>query len=75
MKRIKSDRIITPKGILAGYVYFEDERIVEVSERDVPVTEEYDATGLYVSPRPATLNSSVVSPSETRSDISRRVSW
>lgn len=50
MKRIKSDRIITPKGILAGYVYFEGERIVEVSERDVPVTEEYDATGLYVSP-------------------------
>lgn len=50
MKRVRSDRILTPKGLLSGYVYFEGERIVEVSQRELPVLEEYDATGLYVAP-------------------------
>ena len=50
MKRIKSDRILSADGIVSGYVYFEDGRIVEVSQRELPVSEEYDASGLYVSP-------------------------
>ena len=50
MKRIKSDRIITPEGLLSGYVYFEDGRIAEVGATELPFDEEYDATGLYVSP-------------------------
>lgn len=50
MKRIKSDRIITPEGLLSGYVYFEDGRIAEVGATELPFDEEYDATGLFVSP-------------------------
>lgn len=50
MKRIKSDKIIVDDRILDGYVYFEGGRIVELTQRELPVSEEYDMTGYYVSP-------------------------
>ena len=50
MKRIKSNKIIAGDKILSGYVYFDNGIIVEVSDRELPFIEEYDATGLYVSP-------------------------
>lgn len=50
MKRIKSDRILTPEGPLSGYVYIEGERIAAVTADALPFDEEYDATGLYVAP-------------------------
>lgn len=49
MNRIKSNLILLPEGVFDGYLYFEDDRIVEVSATDYPVSEEYDMTGLYVS--------------------------
>ena len=50
MKRIRSKKIITPHGVYDGYVYFEGERILEVTNKDLPVTETIDATDLYVCP-------------------------
>lgn len=50
MKRIKSDRIITPEGLLSGYVYIEDRKIAAVGAMELPFEEEIDATGSYVSP-------------------------
>lgn len=50
MKRIKSDRIVTPEGIKGGYVYFEQGKITEVSQNELPFDEEYNATGSYVVP-------------------------
>ena len=50
MKRIKSNRILLGDTLFDGYVYFENGRITDVTERDLPVDAEYDATGYYVSP-------------------------
>ena len=50
MKRIKSNRIIAGDKILSGYVYFDGDKIVEVSDRSLPFDEEYDATDHFVSP-------------------------
>ncbi len=50
MKRIKSNKIIAGDKILSGYVYFDNGIIVEVSDRELPFDEEYDARDLYVSP-------------------------
>ena len=50
MKRIRSDKIILGDSIFDGFVYFENEKIAEVSKNDHPVTEEYDFRGSYVSP-------------------------
>lgn len=49
MKRIKSNRIVLSDGIFEGYVYFEGDQIIEVTQRDLPVEEEYDMTDRYVS--------------------------
>ncbi len=49
MKRIKSDKIILDNCFFDGYIYFENGKIVDVTEKDLPVSEEYDMTGLYVS--------------------------
>ena len=49
MKRIRSDKIILPDKIFDGYIYFEDGKIIDVTACDLPVTEEYDVTGFYVS--------------------------
>lgn len=50
MKRIKSNRIICKGSIVSGYVYFENGRIVDITEKELPFTEEYNAENLYVSP-------------------------
>ena len=49
MKRIKSDRIITPEGVFSGYVYFENGKITEVSKEEKQADECFDYTGKYVS--------------------------
>ena len=49
MKRIKSKNIILSDSFLDGYVYFEDGKIVDVSDRELPFDEEYDAGDQYVS--------------------------
>lgn len=48
--RIKSDHIILENGILSGYVYFQDDKIIEVSNQELAYDKEYDMTGKYVSP-------------------------
>ena len=50
MKRIKSNRIILEDRIFDGYVYFEGSIIIDVTAKEYPVSEEYDATGYFVSP-------------------------
>ena len=49
MKRIRSDRIVLEDRLFDGYVYFDGKTIVEVSNNELPVDEEYDLRGLYVS--------------------------
>ena len=49
MERIKSDRIILADRLFDGYIYFENQTIVEVSTEEHPVLAEYDMTGYYVS--------------------------
>ena len=48
--RIKSDRILTPQGVAAGYVYFDEEKILQVTNDNLPFDREYNYTGCYVSP-------------------------
>jgi len=50
MKRIQSDRIVLGKQLFSGYVYFENGKIVRVTEKEYPVDESYDMTGCYVCP-------------------------
>ena len=50
MKRIISDKIILHDRIFDGQVYFENGKIVDVTEKVYPVSEEYDMRGYYVSP-------------------------
>lgn len=49
MKRIKSDRILFDNTVFDGYIYFDRDRITEVSTSDHSVDTEYDMTGNYVS--------------------------
>ncbi len=49
MKRIKSDKIILADQLFDGYIYFDNGKIIEVTEKDIPVSEEYELTGYYVS--------------------------
>lgn len=49
MKRIKSDKIILADNLFDGYVYFDKDKIVDVTASAYPVQEEYDMTGYYVS--------------------------
>jgi len=50
MKRIKSTRILCGNRILSGYIYTDGGKIAEISARELPFTEEYDAGDCYVSP-------------------------
>ena len=50
MKRIKSNKIIVGQDVVKGYVYYDGDKIISVSDAELPYTEEYDATDLYVSP-------------------------
>lgn len=49
MKRIKSNHIIFRGQELKGYVYYADGRIVAVTDTELPVDAEYDASDCYVS--------------------------
>lgn len=48
--RIKSERIITPEGLLSGYVYFDEDQILGVNLEDQPWEQEYDFGNQLVSP-------------------------
>ena len=48
--RIKSNKIISGEKIISGYVYFENGKITEISQKELPFDTEYDMTDLYVSP-------------------------
>ena len=50
MKRIKSNKILLGDTLFDGYVYFEGGKITDVTDKELPVDAEYDATGYYVSP-------------------------
>ena len=50
MKRIRSDKIIIEDKILDGYVYFDNGKVVEVTSKEHPSSEEYDMRDCYVSP-------------------------
>ena len=50
MIRIKSDKIITPEGLLDGYVYIENGSIADVSSKEHHADECFDFSGKYVSP-------------------------
>lgn len=47
---IKSDRILLPDGLTAGYVYLSGEKILSVSPEPLPCDELLDFTGKYVAP-------------------------
>ena len=47
--RIKGDRIVTREGVIAGYVYFENEKITYVGKESRPFDREIVAEG-YVLP-------------------------
>ena len=49
MQRIKSNHIITDGKELAGYVYFDNGRIVAVTDEEIPFDTEFDASDEYVS--------------------------
>ncbi len=49
MIKIKSDKIITPRGIIDGYLYIDGEKIKEVSTNSYDVDKSYDFSGKYVS--------------------------
>ena len=48
--RIKCDRIITPGGLLDGYVYLEGGKIVEISGENRGADLKLDYTGRYLAP-------------------------
>ncbi len=50
MKRIKSSRILCPEAVVSGYLYFEDGKIIDITDRELPVDETYDAGDHWVSP-------------------------
>ncbi len=50
MMKIKSDRIITPSGMICGYIGIQNGKILCVGAEDFPADLEYDFSGLIVSP-------------------------
>lgn len=51
MIKIKSDRIITEKGLTDGFLYLDKGKIADITRKEgAKCDEEYDFTGLYVSP-------------------------
>ncbi|MBQ9805298.1 MAG: N-acetylglucosamine-6-phosphate deacetylase [Clostridia bacterium] len=50
MKRIQSDRIVWNDRLFSGYIYFENGKIVDISNEDKPVAKSFDMTGYYVTP-------------------------
>ena len=49
MKRIKSEKIISGGKITAGYVYYQDGNIIDLTDKELPFDEEYDAGDNFVS--------------------------
>ena len=49
MKRIRSDKIILEDKLFDGYVYFKNGKIIDVTAKEFPVSEEHDMSGYYVS--------------------------
>lgn len=49
MERIKSDKIILNDKLFDGYIYFENGKIAEVTNVELPYDKEYDYTGRFVS--------------------------
>ena len=49
MERIRSDLIVLRDRVFDGYIYFENGKITEISEKEYPVLREYDLMGYYVS--------------------------
>jgi N-acetylglucosamine-6-phosphate deacetylase len=49
MKRIKSSKIISDGKIFSGYVYYDNAKIAEITDKELPFDEEYDAGDNYVS--------------------------
>ena len=49
MERIRSDRIVLSDRIFDGYIYFENGKIKEISEKEYPAEKEHDFRGYYVS--------------------------
>lgn len=49
MKRIKSNRIINGGRIFSGYVYFDEGKIVDLTDENLPTDEEIDVGDSYVS--------------------------
>lgn len=50
MERIRSKNIITPNGVIDGYVYFKNGKIADVTSAVYPVEREYDLTDYFVTP-------------------------
>lgn len=48
--RIKSDKIVTSKGLKSGYIYVSNGKIVEISSEEKPALQSFDYTGKYVCP-------------------------
>ncbi len=48
--RIKSDKIILRDRLFSGYVYFENDKILSVTDKNLEFDIEYDAKDRYVSP-------------------------
>ena len=48
--QIKSDRIVTPQGVIDGYLYLENGKILAVSGEEQPHGAAYDFTGCTVTP-------------------------
>ena len=45
MIKIKSDKIICGQQIVSGYVYFENGKIADVTGKELPYEQEFNATG------------------------------
>ena len=48
--QIRSDRIVTPQGVIDGYLYLENGKILAVSGEEQPHGAAYDFTGCTVTP-------------------------
>lgn len=48
--RIRSDRIVTPSGVVDGYLYWKDGKILSVGGEERPFDTEYDCWGSIITP-------------------------
>ena len=50
ISRIKNGTIITDTLVSGKYLYFEDEKIIDITDEELPFDAEIDAEGMYISP-------------------------